>query len=124
MAERCPMVTVRPSGVRFPALPGQPMMAAGVAAGLRWPTVCGGKGDCRVCFVEVLEHHERLSAPEPAEAQAIRELAVTLGRRLGPVRLACQAAVHGDVVVHKRGVRPTAEEDRAPRKHTEGGDRI
>ncbi|AYF75473.1 (2Fe-2S)-binding protein [Nocardia yunnanensis] len=110
-------MTVRPSGIRFSSAPGQPLMAAGVAAGYRWPTVCGGKGDCRVCFVEVLEHSERLSTPEPAEAQAIREISATLGRHAGPVRLACQARVHGDVVVHKRGVRP------APRENTEGGGR-
>ncbi|MFI6865521.1 2Fe-2S iron-sulfur cluster-binding protein [Nocardia sp. NPDC050406] len=113
-----PTVTVRPSGIQFPAAPGQSIMAAGIAAGLRWPTVCGGQGDCRVCFAEVLEHAEHLSEPEPAEAQAIQELAATLGRRTGPVRLACQAAVHGDVVVHKRGVRPAA------RDNTGGGDRI
>ncbi|WP_245663081.1 2Fe-2S iron-sulfur cluster-binding protein [Nocardia inohanensis] len=116
-SRRCHTVTVRPSGIRFSARPGQPIMTAGVAAGYRWPTVCGGKGDCRVCFVEVLEHPECLSAPEAIEAQAITELSATLGRRSGPVRLACQAAVYGDVVVHKRGVRP------APRNDSGGGDR-
>ncbi|MEU7219694.1 2Fe-2S iron-sulfur cluster-binding protein [Nocardia iowensis] len=111
-----PTVTVRPSGARFPAGAGQAIMSAGVAAGYRWPTICGGKGDCRVCFIEVLENPEHLSEPEPAEAQAIREITNTLGRRAGQVRLACQAVVHGDVVVHKRGVRP------ATRNNTEGGD--
>ncbi|MEU8900299.1 2Fe-2S iron-sulfur cluster-binding protein [Nocardia sp. NPDC048505] len=115
-ARRC-VVTVRPSGVRFLAAPGQPIMAAGLAAGYRWPTICGGKGDCRVCFVEVLEHPERLSEPKPAERRAITELTATLGRDPRPVRLACQAAVLGDVVVHKRGVRP------APRGNIGGGDR-
>ncbi|MCM6772556.1 2Fe-2S iron-sulfur cluster-binding protein [Nocardia sp. CDC159] len=101
-----PTVTVRPKGIRFAAAAGSTVMAAAAAAGYRWPTVCGGVGDCRVCYVEVLEHPERLSEPDAHERAAIAELTGTLGSRGQHVRLACQAVVHGDVVVLKRGVRP------------------
>ncbi|WP_233434611.1 OB-fold domain-containing protein [Nocardia yamanashiensis] len=95
-------VTVRPRGIQFPAAPGQSIMAAATAAGYRWPTICGGLGDCLVCHVEVLEHADHLDEPADNETQAVRELRARSGR---PVRLACQATVRGDVVVHKRGVR-------------------
>lgn len=106
-------VTVRPSDIRFPAARGQTIMAAALAAGHRWPTICGGQGDCLVCYVEVLEHAENLSAAADWETVAVKELRARAGK---PVRLACQAQVHGEVVVLKRGVRQgrtpsTSQED-------------
>lgn len=93
-------VTVRPAGIEFTAEPGQTIMAAGEAAGYRWPTICGGVGDCHACHVEVLDSPEHLGPPNACEQKAIETL-----NRGDRVRLACQAAVHGDVVVLKRGVR-------------------
>ncbi|WP_280356990.1 2Fe-2S iron-sulfur cluster-binding protein [Nocardia otitidiscaviarum] len=101
-SDRGPTVTVRPSGLRFTAATGQSVMAAAQAAGYRWPTICGGLGDCLVCHIEVLDQPEHLSEPADTEIQAVRQLRARGG---GPVRLACQARVHGDVVVLKRGVR-------------------
>ncbi|WP_194818219.1 2Fe-2S iron-sulfur cluster-binding protein [Nocardia sp. XZ_19_385] len=95
-------VTVRPAGIEFTAAPGETVMAAALAAGYRWPTICGGLGDCLVCHIEVLEHAERLSEAAESETRAVKELRARSGC---PVRLACQAGVHGDVVVFKRGVR-------------------
>ena len=95
-------VTVRPSGMQFPAADGQTIMAAGIAAGYRWPTICGGQGDCLVCHVEVLEGSENL---QPAAESETTATATLRGARGEHVRLACQAAVHGDVVVLKRGIR-------------------
>lgn len=100
-----PTVTVKPSGITFDAEDGQTVMAAAVAAGLRWPTVCGGQGDCLVCHIEVLDGPDRLAAPSDAEDHAVRDLKGDRGGRGEHVRLACQAGVHGDVVVLKRGVR-------------------
>ena len=100
-----PTVTVRPSGITFDAAPGQTVMAAALDAGLRWPTVCGGQGDCLVCHIEVLDGPQHLSVPTDAEAQAVRGLSGDRGGRGEQVRLACQAGVNGDVVVMKRGVR-------------------
>jgi 2Fe-2S ferredoxin len=100
-----PTVRVRPSGLEFPAADGQTVMAAATAAGYRWPTVCGGQGDCLVCHIEVVDHPEHLSAPSAEEERAVRDLKGTQGGRGDHVRLACQAVVQGDVVVLKRGVR-------------------
>lgn len=100
-----PTVVVRPSGVTFEAEKEQTVMAAALAAGLRWPTVCGGNGDCLVCHVDVLEGAQHLADPSAAETQAVRNLAGDRGGRGDHVRLACQARVRGDVVVEKRGVR-------------------
>ncbi|GAA2569574.1 2Fe-2S iron-sulfur cluster-binding protein [Mycolicibacterium diernhoferi] len=106
-----PTVTVRPSGITFEATPGQTVMAAALDAGLRWPTVCGGQGDCLVCHVEVVDGPEHLAAPSDIEAQAVRGLSGDKGGRGEHVRLACQAGVHGDVVVMKRGVREAHPEN-------------
>lgn len=100
-----PSVTVQPADVVFPAQLGDTIMAAAVTAGLRWPTICGGRGECRVCFVEVLEHPDRLEPPDIAESDAVGDLRGDHGGRGAHVRLACRAKVLGDVVVAKRGVR-------------------
>ncbi len=100
-----PLVTVRPKGLEFTAEDGQTVMAAALAAGYRWPTVCGGQGDCLVCHVEVLEHPDHLSEASDEEARSLRDLVGGPGGRGEHVRLACQAGVLGDVVVLKRGVR-------------------
>ncbi|MEZ0362364.1 2Fe-2S iron-sulfur cluster-binding protein [Mycobacterium sp. pUA109] len=100
-----PTVTVKPSGIEFSAAAGQTIMTAANAAGYRWPTICGGNAECLVCHVEVLEHPEHLAAPSDAEAAAVRGISGDHGGRGEHVRLACQAAVAGDVVVLKRGVR-------------------
>ncbi|MGV0741337.1 2Fe-2S iron-sulfur cluster-binding protein [Mycolicibacterium sp. XJ870] len=98
-------MTVKPSGIEFDAVDGQTLMAAGQAAGYRWPTICGGQGECLVCHVEVLDHPGNLTEPDQAEAEAIRNLSGDHGGRGQHVRLACQAGVRGDIVVLKRGVR-------------------
>ncbi|MED5812614.1 2Fe-2S iron-sulfur cluster-binding protein [Mycolicibacterium sp. 050232] len=100
-----PTVTVRPGGITFEATEGQTVMAAALAAGLKWPTVCGGNGDCLVCHVAVLQGARHLAEPSAAEKEAVRNLTGDHGGRGEHVRLACQAGVLGDVVVEKRGVR-------------------
>lgn len=95
-----PFVTVRPTGIRFSAQPDQTIMAAAEVAGYRWPTICGGVGDCHACHVEVVQSAENLGPPNECEQRAIATL-----NRGAQVRLACQARVRGDVVVQKRGVR-------------------
>lgn len=99
-------ITVKPSGLHITAAAGQTIMAAADAAGYRWPTICGGNGECLVCHVEVLEHPEHLAPADDRESQAIRSISAHRPQ----VRLACQAAVHGDVVVRKRGVRHRRQE--------------
>lgn len=97
-------VRVEPSGVEFTVEAGETVMAAAVRVGLRWPTICGGKGLCGACRMEVTAS----DGPE-APLNRIEEEARAEGRlnRFGtaPVRLACQLRPTGDLTVRKAGVR-------------------
>lgn len=100
------MVTVRvePSGIQFDAEEGETIMAAAIRHGYRWPTVCGGEGQCRACFVVVLDGMENLEPVGRREKDGIRVLAES-GEDPARVRLACQAKPTGTVMVHRHGVR-------------------
>ena len=103
------LVRVEPGGAAFETAAGETIMAGANRAGYRWPTVCGGQGTCRTCYVRVLEHPENLSTIGPWESEGLAALGLTGDG--GPVRLACQARPEGDIVVHKPGVRPPDRED-------------
>lgn len=100
-----PKVTVQPSGIEFDAAEGETIFAAARAAGYWWPTSCGGVGECTTCAGEIVSGGDALSAMGKGEAA---ELVRQRGRRVldQPVRLCCQARVHGDVAVKKPGVKP------------------
>jgi 2Fe-2S ferredoxin len=101
-----PTVRVEPDGLEYHAPAGATLMAAAQAAGLRWPTVCGGRAECTTCYVKVLDDVSALAGAEPKEFEALWVLVRRHpGARLGTIRLACQAVVQGDVTVFKRGVR-------------------
>lgn len=95
---------VEPAGLEFDVSAAETMMQAALRHGYQWPTVCGGEGQCRACFVEVLVGHEGLCAVGRVEAEGIRILAAS-GEDPNVVRLACQARVRGVVTVRKHGVR-------------------
>lgn len=110
-------VRVEPAGVQFDVALDESIMAAAVRQGYRWPTVCGGMGSCRTCFLTVVEGSSHLSPVLPYEQEGLNEL----GRArtdTSEVRLACQVKVTGDAVVHKRGVRlnPVPTSDAAERR--------
>lgn len=101
-----PRVRVEPSGIEFEAQEGQTVAEAAFAQGYYWPVGCDFIGQCSNCAMEVLSGLGRLSPMGRNERY-------NLIRQRGPralenprLRLACQAAVYGDVIVHKRGVRP------------------
>ncbi|WP_449351030.1 2Fe-2S iron-sulfur cluster-binding protein [Streptomyces shaanxiensis] len=54
-------VAVRPLGVELEVLDGEDLFTAAQRLGYRWPTLCGGKGTCRTCFVQVDEGAENCS---------------------------------------------------------------
>ncbi len=97
-------VRVEPAGLQFDVAASETMMQAALRHGYQWPTVCGGQGQCRACFVEVLAGHDRLCSVGRVEAEGIRIL-VESGEDPDVVRLACQARVRGAVTVRKHGVR-------------------
>ena len=102
-------VRIVPNGPDLILEAGEALMAGAERLGYRWPTVCGGIGDCMVCKVRVISGHDVVSPESAAETARLRGL--RLGGRPGvtqgePWRLACQMRVNGDVVVEKRGVKP------------------
>ena len=103
-------VTVEPRATRFPADPGETVMAAARRAGLWWPTICGGVGACTACACEVMDDGSGLADPSKDERDAVGRAARGGVRNGRPLRLACQAAVVGDVRVLKRGVKPLTPE--------------
>lgn len=99
-----PTVRVEPSDVVFDVPGVEPLLREAEQAGVRWPTICGGLGTCRTCFLRVRAGGEHLSAVGPWEAEGLRELGLDDDGD-GVVRLACQVVVSGDVVLRKSGVR-------------------
>lgn len=102
-------IRIEPSGLELLAFEGETVMEAALRHGLAWPTVCGGNGTCRTCYLVVVRGGEHFLPAGPGEAQAITEINGSFGQRGGSVRLACQAHVAGDVVVSKLGVRPKTD---------------
>ena len=97
-------VSVKPSGIDFDVGEDEVVMAAAQRQGIKWPTVCGGFGQCQTCFVQVLEGVEHLSVPTSLELEGLAKLSRALSGQ-GVVRLACQLKLSGDVTVKKVGVR-------------------
>jgi ferredoxin, 2Fe-2S len=100
-------VAVRPSGAEIEVLDGEDVFSAARRLGYRWPTVCGGKGTCRTCFLEVDEGAENCSPVGPHEREGIQALRQPVD---GRTRLACQLRIVGPVTVTKRGVRRRVQE--------------
>ena len=105
-------VRVEPAGIEFEVGRGETMMHAAQRLGYRWPTVCGGEGRCRACFVQVVSGHDQLGPVGRPEADGIDVLAES-GEDRAAVRLACQATVHGRVTGRKHGVRRSGLRDQA-----------
>ena len=84
---------------------GQSVMAAAVGQGIFWPTICHGLAECHTCFFEVVEGVEHLEEPNRLEVVALERFAGRSWYEGKIIRLACQARVHGPVIVRKPGVR-------------------
>jgi ferredoxin, 2Fe-2S len=100
-------VSVEPKPGVIEVRPDETVMDAAERLGYRWPTLCGGVGECRVCVMEVVSGAGGLSIPDAQEEAAIRSTFGSLQRRARPLRQACRAVVVGQgVTVFKRGVVP------------------
>lgn len=100
-----PKVTVMPLGVAIEVEDGESVFHAAVDAGYKWPTVCGGEGSCRTCYMRVLEGADNFEEPDDWEREGLDDLAFSAEDGL---RLACQARVHGDATVRRPGVKPAS----------------
>jgi 2Fe-2S ferredoxin len=108
-------ITVKPSGLAFRGRPGQILMEAANAAGLYWPTICGGEGRCLVCMLATDPNGgDALTPAGDLEAETLRRV----GRSPSRFRLACAARLTGrDVIVTHRNVRNARAGDRMPFAH-------
>lgn len=71
---------------------GQRLLDAILAAGIDHRHICGGRGFCTSCRVEVVSGAASLSPVSGLERER-------LGRDAGRLRLACQTTIHGDARV-------------------------
>ncbi len=103
-----PQITIQPLNETIEADDGVTIMEAAHAHNLYWPTTCGGEGICTSCMCTIDDGAENLDAMGRSEAKTLTEELgadeAALAKR--GLRLACQARVHGNVTVTKRGVRP------------------
>ncbi|XTP35580.1 2Fe-2S iron-sulfur cluster-binding protein [Mycobacterium sp. TJFP1] len=98
-------MVVEPRGIVIEVNEGETIMAAAERSGYHWPTLCHGDATCSICWAEVTEGGQNLSAMEDDERATLGLLSPRL-RATRDVRLACRAQVVGDVAVRKPGVRP------------------
>jgi 2Fe-2S ferredoxin len=103
---RMPSITIIPLDTTIEADAGQTIMEAAWAAGLYWPTTCGGQGICTSCACTIESGEENVEPMGRSEARTLTQELGEAAVKAGRLRLACQARVHGDVTVNKRGVRP------------------
>jgi 2Fe-2S ferredoxin len=101
-------VHVEPAGLDVEVGEGQSIMAAAVAQGIFWPTVCHGQAECHTCYFEVVEGEEHCEPPRPLELAALQHFSGRSSHRGRTIRLACQTRVSGPVTVRKPGVRPSS----------------
>ncbi|MBS0254707.1 MAG: DUF4445 domain-containing protein [Proteobacteria bacterium] len=97
-------VIFTPSGIRAEAAEGQSVYEVALASGVDIQSICGGKGLCRRCQIEVSEGDhakygvkvsaDHLSGWTDSEEKAAKRGDLKPGRRL-----ACRAQVCGDVVI-------------------------
>ena len=113
------MEVAYPNGQRVRVLPGTTILEASRNAGIPHASLCGGRGRCSTCRVEVTRGLEEL--PEASEAE--RKVLERLG--LPPrVRLACQTRPrHAVAVAPLLPAAATAVEARSAAGHLQGSER-
>ena len=95
LKERLDQVAVHYPGGEVVRVPrGFTVLEASRLGGLPHYSVCGGKGQCSTCRVQILGDYESLPTPDKMEQTTLRRI------NAGPdVRLACQLRPNGDVTV-------------------------
>jgi ferredoxin len=105
---------VLPLNVELAVRPGEPLMTAAQRQGYFWPTRCRGQALCTACLFEIVSGDDAFDPPRPLEQEALESLSAFQSRRPGQLRLGCQARVHGDATVLKRGIKPLTQQEGRP----------
>ncbi len=97
-------VIFTPSGIRTTAEDGESVYNAALLAGVDLRSICGGKGLCKRCQIEIAPGayakynidvgDEAISPLSPTERKALVD-----GEMVAPRRLSCRTRVYGDLVV-------------------------
>ncbi|HEY5899866.1 MAG TPA: adenylate/guanylate cyclase domain-containing protein [Burkholderiales bacterium] len=82
---RRPPLLFHPSGAKLPILPGATVLETLHDHGIPHASVCGGRGRCTTCRVQVTRGQETLHPPGELEARALARIGALPG-----MRLACQ----------------------------------
>ena len=83
-----------PAGETIKVPRGFTVLEASRLGGVPHYSVCGGKGQCSTCRVQIIEGAENLPPPEPLEQKTLNRIGAT-----PDVRLACQLRPTGNVSV-------------------------
>ncbi|NLS16409.1 2Fe-2S iron-sulfur cluster binding domain-containing protein [Rhizobium sp. P40RR-XXII] len=95
LRERQYQVAIRYAGGEVVHAPrGFSVLEASRLGGIPHYSVCGGKGQCSTCRVQIIEGVENLPPPEPLEQKTLTRIGAT-----PDVRLACQLRPTGNVSV-------------------------
>jgi len=95
LKERQYQVAIRYAGGEVVHAPrGFSVLEASRLGGIPHYSVCGGKGQCSTCRVQIIEGAENLPPPEPLEQKTLNRIGAT-----PDVRLACQLRPTGNVSV-------------------------
>jgi 2Fe-2S ferredoxin len=106
-------VVVEPHGLVVRVPRGERLMAAAMAAGWRWPTVCKGSAICTRCVIRVATHHEHALSPMEADERGALERNRWFGTPVAGERLACQVGVLAPCTVLNERARPPAQMEEA-----------
>lgn len=95
LRERQHQVAIRYAGGEVVHVPrGFSVLEASRLGGIPHYSVCGGKGQCSTCRVQIVEGAENLPPPEPMEQKTLNRIGAT-----PDVRLACQLRPTGNISV-------------------------
>ena len=103
-----PRVTVLPASQTFEARPGEQLLSAAWRAGIGIKSVCGGRGRCGSCRID-LRSGDALGTAVNPPTEAEREWLP--GHSIGEQRLACQCEVRDDVLI---SIPPESQAVRSP----------
>ncbi|KAA0695668.1 adenylate/guanylate cyclase domain-containing protein [Neorhizobium sp. P12A] len=94
-SERAHQISIRyPGGENIRVPRGFTVLEASRLGGIPHYSVCGGKGQCSTCRVQVVDGADSLPSPEPLEQKTLNRIRAT-----PDIRLACQLRPTHDVAV-------------------------
>ncbi len=97
-------VIFTPSGIRTTAADGESVFSAALRAGADLRSICGGKGLCKRCQVDITpgkyaKYNVDVTAGAISRLSPTERKALVDGELVAPRRLSCRTKIYGDLVV-------------------------